>query len=293
MTRAESRGHFFCKPIRHGTNRVPATMNSMQSNLNTAADILKSAKHVVAFTGAGMSVESGIPTFRDDDGFWQRFPVESFATWNGIMGTAVRRPRALAEFAYEVIHPIAMATPNAGHCAIEQLEHHTKVTVVTQNIDGLHQAAGNTIVHEIHGSLFEVVSLKGDFRQLLSRGHLRQVAKRVGRCRRGPLSLARLSIALRPWLGLGIRGVHRPKLVLFGDAMAEPDWSMSCQAIEDCDCLLQVGCSGTVMPAAMLPAEAKAAGATTIAIDPHPAHADVWLQGTAAGLLPKLLDAVR
>ena len=103
-----------------------------------------------------MSAESGIPTFRDDGGFWQRFPVEQFACWDGIVRTAIRRPRELAEFAYEVIEPIAGAQPNAGHLAIEQLERHTKVTVITQNIDGLHQAAGNTTVHEIHGSLSQI-----------------------------------------------------------------------------------------------------------------------------------------
>ena len=264
----------------------------MRSSLSEAAEILRSASHVVVFTGAGMSAESGIPTFRDDDGFWQRFPVESFATWRGIVGTALRRPRALAEFAFEVIQPIADAAANPGHQAIEQLEHHTKVTVVTQNIDGLHQQAGNTVVHQVHGSLFEVVSLQGDFRHLLSRGQLQTIAGRVGKCRRGPLALARLTWALRPWLGLGLRGVHRPKLVLFGDAMAEPDWSMACEAVADCDCLLQVGCSGMVMPAAMLPAQAKAAGATTIAIDPQPAPADVWLQGSAGDVLPALVRAM-
>jgi NAD-dependent deacetylase len=264
----------------------------MRASLQQAAHTLQTARHIVVFTGAGMSAESNIPTFRDDDGFWQRFPVESFATWSGIARTALRQPRALAEFAYEVIHPIADATPNPGHLAIEQLEHHTKVTVVTQNIDGLHQLAGNTVIHEIHGSLFEVVSWQGRFRKLLSRGDLQQISRRVAKCRQGPFSLARLLWALRPWLGLGIRGLHRPKLVLFGDAMAEPDWSLAYRSVAECDCLLQIGCSGLVMPAATLPSEAKAAGATTIAIDPQPAAADLWLPGTAAEIMPALVQAI-
>ena len=281
------------RPMTDETAAAPrSSAQQMQSSLSEAAEILRSASHVVAFTGAGMSAESGIPTFRDDDGFWQRFPVESFATWRGIAGTALRRPRALAEFAFEVIQPIANAAANPGHRAIEQLEHHTKVTVITQNIDGLHQQAGNTIVHQVHGSLFEVVTTRGRFRYLLSRDQLQRIAGRVGKCRRGPLALARLMWALRPWLGLGLRGAHRPRLVLFGDAMAEPDWSLATQAVADCDCLLQVGCSGMVMPAAMLPVQAKAAGATTIAIDPHPVAADCWLQGSAGDVLPKLLQAL-
>lgn len=262
------------------------------TSIDAVAPIVRDARHVVVFTGAGMSAESGIPTFRDDDGFWQRFPVEEFACWNGILRTALRKPRALAEFAHEVIGPIATAEPNAGHLAIETLEHQTRVTVVTQNIDALHQAAGNTTVHEIHGSLFEVVSLKGKFRTLLSRRQLERIARRVKRSRSGIFVLARLLLALRPWLGLGLRGLHRPKLVLFGDAMAQPDWSMASSAARDCDCLIQVGCSGVVWPAATVPMEAKEAGATIIAIDPKPTQADHWIKGNAAEVLPKLVESV-
>lgn len=237
-----------------------------------------------------MSAESKIPTFRDDDGFWKRFPVEHFATWQGIIRTAFTRPAALIEFIHEVIAPIAAAKPNAGHLAIEMLEYHKPVSVITQNIDGLHQAAGNTIVHEIHGSLFEVVSLKGRFRKLISRRHLERIATRINRSKRGPLKLARMAWAIRPWMGLGIRGMHRPNLVLFGDSLAEPDWRMSREAWASCDCFIQVGCSGMVYPAAALPAEAKAAGATIVAIDPRPTAADHWLQGSAASILPELVD---
>ncbi|MFK8113278.1 MAG: NAD-dependent deacetylase [Rubripirellula sp.] len=254
------------------------------------ADVIRESEHVVVFTGAGMSAESGIPTFRDDDGFWKRFPIEEFASWKGIFKTVFRRPRAMSEFVYEVIQPIAAARPNAGHLAVEQLEHHTRVTVVTQNVDGLHQLAGNTVVHEIHGSLFEVVSLKGRFRNLLSRNQFANIADRVERSRHSRLSLFRLLWAIRSWLGVGWRGIHRPKVVLFGDSMAEPDWAMAWQAVRDCDCLIQVGCSGVVLPAAMLPIEAKDAGATIIAVDPQPVQADLWYEGKAGEVLPRLIE---
>ncbi len=129
------------------------------------------------FTGAGVSAESGIPTFRDDEGFWQQFPVREFATWKGLVRTAIRRPRRLADFIHAVLHPIAVAKPNAGHRAIAEMEKHVGVTVVTQNIDNLHQEAGNTIVHEVHGSLFEVVTRRGRFIRLLSRRQLLQIAE--------------------------------------------------------------------------------------------------------------------
>jgi NAD-dependent SIR2 family protein deacetylase len=174
--------------------------------LFVAAEWLRTAREVVVYTGAGISAESGIPTFRDEDGFWQRFPAEEFATRQGLVHTALHRPHQLADFIYSVLHPIAVAKPNAGHRAIADLEKHTGVTVVTQNIDNLHQEAGSTIVHEIHG-------------------------------------------------------------------------------------MIQVGTSGTVMPAAMLPIEAKAAGAKVITIDPNEGQGDVWLRGAAATVLPKLIEA--
>lgn len=263
----------------------------MQSTpMDQLASIVRDATHVVVFTGAGMSAESGIPTFRDDDGFWQRFPIEEFASWSGILRTVFKKPRVMSDFVYEVLHPIADAQPNAGHVAVEQLEHHKRVTVITQNIDGLHQLAGNTTVHEIHGSLFEVVSLKGRFRRLLSRSQLSRIASKVDRARRGWFSLLRLLWAIRPWLGLGWKGVHRPKLVLFGDSLAEPDWSLANEAVQKCDCFIQVGCSGVVLPAALLPLEAHTAGATIIAVDPRPTEADYWIEGTAAEVLPRLIQ---
>ena len=118
-----------------------------------ADDWLRRAGKVVVFTGAGASAESGVPTFRDDAGFWQEFAPEEFAHWKGLLATALVRPRRLAEFVYAVLGPIAAAEPNAGHRAIASLEKHANVTVVTQNIDGLHQEAGSRRVLEVHGSL--------------------------------------------------------------------------------------------------------------------------------------------
>jgi len=257
--------------------------------LKLAASYLRSAREVVVFTGAGVSAESGVPTFRDDEGFWQHFPVEQFATWNGLVNTAIRQPRRFAEFIHAVLQPIAVAKPNAAHRSIADLEKHVGVTVVTQNIDTLHQEAGSTIVHEIHGSLFEVVTRRGRFVQLLSRRELSQMADRLDRARRGVLVLPRTLLAIRPLAGLGFRGLHLPRIVLFNDAMAEPAWTKALEVVQRCDCMIQVGTSGMVMPAAMLPREAKAAGAKVITIDPNEGDGDIWLRGTAATVLPELV----
>ncbi len=266
-------------------------MDDEQTFLSLAASWLRSAHEVVVFTGAGVSAESGIPTFRDDDGFWQHFPVEEFATWNGLVRTAIRRPRQLADFVHAVLQPIAAAQPNAGHRAIAEMEKHVGVTVVTQNIDNLHQEAGNTIVHEVHGSLFEIVTRRGRFVGLLSRRQLLQIAAGLDRARRGWLVLPRTLLAIRPICGLGLRGLHLPRIVLFGDAMAEPAWSKSLDIARHCDCVIQVGTSGRVLPAAMLPSEARAAGAKVIKIDPNEGGGDVWLSGTAATERPRLVEA--
>lgn len=250
---------------------------------------LRAAKRVVVFTGAGVSAESGIPTFRDSDGFWQRFPPERFATWQGLVRTAITDPRSLADFVLNVTEPIASAKPNAGHRAIAELGERVKTTVVTQNIDGLHQSAGSADVQEIHGSLFEVVNVST--RQIIHRFERREVGAIACSLRSyvaKSTSIVSLVRELRQRYPLDWLGRHRPNLVLFGDALAEPAWTSACRAVDDCDVFLSVGTSGSVYPAAMLPSRAAAAGATVISIDPHPCT-ECWLEGTAGAILPPLV----
>lgn len=195
-------------------------------NWITAVLALRKAKHVVVFTGAGISAESGIPTFRDADGFWQRFPPEQFATWTGLLRTALTRPQLVAEFVLNVVEPIAKASPNAGHLAVAELEKHVKTSVVTQNIDGLHQSAGSTDVHEIHGSLLEVVDTStAQVIRRFERNDLAQIAETLRQYATHQISLFSLLRQLRKEYPFDWLGRHRPNLVLFGDAMAEPAWT--------------------------------------------------------------------
>ena len=237
-----------------------------------------------------MSAESGIPTFRDTDGFWQRFPPEQFASWRGLLQTALTDPHSVAEFVLNVVEPVAQAEPNAGHLALAQLDQRAKTTVVTQNIDGLHQSAGSKDVLEIHGSLLEVVDVStGKLVRRFDGDDLVRIAEALRQYASKQDSLFTFFRQLRRSYPLDWRGRHRPNLVLFGDAMAEPAWSKSCQAVKECDVFLSVGTSGAVYPAAMLPSDAAKAGATVIFIDPQPCEG-CWLQGTAAEILPKLFD---
>lgn len=262
----------------------------MSQQMQQAAEWIRSARSIVAFTGAGISAESGVPTFRDDGGFWTEFPPEEFATWQGLRETAVRRPKDFARFVHAVIAPIADAQPNAAHRALAKAERRCPITVVTQNIDRLHQEAGSTTVYEIHGSLFETRRPSGRFHSLISRHEVQKVARTLERISQGSFTRVRILAALRKFAGFGAGGVYLPKLVLFGDAMAQPDWDRANEVVKKCDVLLQIGCSREVMPAAMLPHEARMSGALTISIDPQPAGGDLWLRGKAGEVVPQLFD---
>lgn len=265
-------------------------MNEWKEHLETAARWLREAERITIFTGAGISAESGIATFRDADGFWQKFPPEQFATWNGILNLSARDPARLADFLLELLTPIAHAQPNPGHRALAALDEFRPVTLITQNVDALHQQAGSRNVKEVHGTLFEIVGASGAELKTITRPELQDVVQAIQTAKAGKFQRTKLAMAVRPMLGLGAKGFYRPNLVLFGDGLNEPDWSESLAAAQNCDVFLTVGTSGLVYPAAMLPHEAAAQGAKCITIDPVEEAGDVWLKGTAAQVLPALIE---
>ncbi len=261
------------------------------NELQTAATWIRSAERIVVFTGAGISAESGIATFRDAGGFWQRYPPETFATWDGLLNLSARNPSLLADFLLELLKPIAEARPNPGHRALAKLEQHREVMLITQNVDGLHQEAGSRNIKEIHGTLFELVNEEARRLGNVSRQELWNVAEAIESAKDVSFKEISLAMAIRPLLGLGPEGFYRPNLVLFNDAMNEPDWTDSLRAARDCDLFLTVGTSGMVHPAATLPHEAAAGGAKCIAVDPAEPSGDVWLRGNAGDVLPALIKA--
>lgn len=253
------------------------------------ARTLRDARRLVVFTGAGVSAESGIGTFRDDDGLWARFPPEQFANWPGLLGVAMEEPCRAAEFLLALLEPIAHAQPNAAHRAIAQIESHLPVTVVTQNVDGLHELAGSNRIHSIHGTLFETVYVDGRSRGRVTRAEIAGVASALQPLCTPATTVDQLQAAIAPLMGAEVAGMYRPKIVLFGDALAEPDWTAAQEAVSDCDLLLVVGTSGMVYPAAMLPDQARRRGATVAAIDPEPVEGFIWLEGMAGEVLPALV----
>jgi NAD-dependent deacetylase len=262
------------------------------TRLAEAVKLLRQAKKVTVFTGAGISAESSIPTFRDDAGLWKEFPPERFAHWKGLMQEAWRSPSSVARFVLAVLEPIAKALPNPAHRAIAQLADKTTVTVITQNIDNLHQEAGSLRVREVHGSLFKIIDSRGTLVRRLSKSDLLNMVDQLKQLIATRVTIIKLLRSFRDILGLGLRGVTRPSIVLFHDDLAQPDWSQATEDTEWCDLMIVVGTSAQVYPACMLPVQARLRNVPLIEINPGNQEFDsVWLEGKAAEELPRLTEA--
>jgi NAD-dependent deacetylase len=263
----------------------------VDSALERAAEQLRNARRLTVLTGAGVSAESGVPTFRDDDGFWERFPMDRFGTLSGLIETGLLQPARLADFVAGFIGPVADAVPNRAHRAIAHLQEHVRTTVITQNVDGLHQEAGSDRVHQIHGSLLEIVDRAGYPVRTLARADLARVRDRLRRVEAARFPLPRLLAALGPLVWAPPARVARPRVVFFGENLAEPDWGRAQRAVGRCDVMLVVGTSALVAPASQLPLHAMTAGAAVLWVDPRPAGIGLWLKGPAGQVVPALVKA--
>lgn len=234
-----------------------------------AAQILKSARSVVVFTGAGMSAESGIPTYRTGaDGLWSAANMEKYANPRGY--------RAHIPDSYEWYRlraqRVAAAEPNVGHRAIVTMaEHVAHLTLATQNIDGLHQRAGSRDVIELHGNLREVRCVDCDGRVAWSEAPERPVCTRCG-------------------------GMLRPDVVMFEEMLPWGAMEGAQVAAKSADVLISVGTSNVVWPAAELPLIASRSGAAVLIVNPElegqPEGARViHLRARAGEVLPALVSA--
>jgi NAD-dependent deacetylase len=245
--------------------------------LARAAEILARAGRVVVSSGAGMSRESGIPTFRDAmEGLWANFDPQELATEQGFR----RDPRRVWSWYAWRRQRIAEARPNAGHFAVAQMETVIpSLAVVTQNVDGLHTDAGSAEVVEVHGSIRRV--------KCLDHGHLFS----------GELPPYEDGEEQDPPACPVCGSPLRPDVVWFGEMLPEAAVERAWSLAGVCDAMLLIGTSGTVWPAAELPLVARRAGARIIEVNPMPSeltHAvDVFLQGPAGQVLPALLDEIR
>lgn len=263
-------------------------MSRRSSSVEEAAEVL-AGRGVVAFTGAGISAESGIPTFRDPGGIWDRFDPAEFGTWDGLMGMAMTRPDALADFLAELRRVFA-AAPGPAHVALARLEEGGILdAVVTQNVDGLHQAAGSHRVVELHGSFARTVCLLCGGREHVGREAFLAGLDRAVVGLRSAFVPSLASLLPRCWR---CQGPARPDFVAFGEAVEA--FEEAEELARGCRALLVVGTSGEVYPAAALPEKARSAGATVIDVSAGPTdvRSDLRLQGNAGAVLPALADRV-
>ena len=243
----------------------------------TLIEAMRKARHLVVFTGAGVSAESGIPTFRDSlTGLWERFDAASLAT-----PEAFRADPELVWGWYEWRRmKVLQAQPNAGHRAIEALAGKVpRLTLITQNVDDLHERAGSQNVIHLHGSLHAPRCFD------------------CGECPAMPLAMPdepeggrRLPPPRCPACG----GPLRPGVVWFGESLPAEALAAAFEAAETCDLLISVGTSGMVYPAAEVPGLAWRAGATVVHVNPQPQacrhEREYALAGSAGEQLPRLVE---
>ena len=246
----------------------------MDDPLLTAADVLSRASRVVVYTGAGVSKESGIPTFRDPEtGLWAKYDPMELATERAYL----ERPAFVWDWYEHRFGIVAAAEPNPGHRAIAELENLLPhVTVVAQNVDGLHGRAGSTHVIELHGSMHTFRCMSGRHRGY-TREDLSGQTQKPPRCPDGELI--------------------RPEVVWFGEELPKGALEEAQRLAARCDVVLVAGTSGVVYPAATVPIIARRAGAVLIDVNPDRDElaqiADVHLRGAGGEVLPKLVAAVK
>lgn len=223
-------------------------------------------------TGAGISAESGVPTFRSADGLWSKFKPEELAT----MAAFIANPKMVWEWYNWRRELIATVKPNAGHIAIAELSTLLPhFTLVTQNVDGLHALAGSRDIVELHGNINR--SICSDCGLLVPED-----------CHIDPAAIPACTAC---------GGKIRPDVVWFGEMLDPNIIDTAFRVAERCDLFLSVGTSALVHPAATLPVVAKRHGATLIEINLEPtplsAMADISVQGKSGDVLPAVVESLK
>lgn len=234
--------------------------------LKEVQEKISTAKAIAVLTGAGISADSGIPTFRGENGLWRNFRAEDLATPEAFE----HDPRLVWEWYNWRRELITTKQPNPAHYALAELERRFDAFVlVTQNVDGLHAEAGSRNLIELHGNIWKVRCTKcGDVTENLD-----------------------VPIKLLPYCKR-CKGLLRPHIVWFGEVLYAPDVLKSARAFEGCDLMLVIGTSGIVQPAASFVSLAKDQGAFVVEINVTESAAsqevDALLLGKASEVVPKI-----
>ena len=233
---------------------------------DTVAQKLKDSRKIVFVTGAGISQESGIPTFRGKDGYWRKYDPMKLASIDAFYDD----PKLVWEWYDDRRKNILAVKPNEGHFAISQMEEFKDVVVLTQNIDGLHQRSGSTNVLELHGSIIRIKCTVCDFIDNITENFESLPPK----CKCGSML--------------------RPDVVWFGEPLPQNIWQSAIKEASICDVMIIVGTSLVVSPANTLPVYAKQNGAILIEVNPEKTvmsnDMTLSIQATSVGVLPKMLS---
>ena len=233
---------------------------------DTVAQKLKDSRKIVFVTGAGISQESGIPTFRGKDGYWRKYDPMKLASIDAFYDD----PKLVWEWYEDRRKNILSVKPNEGHFAISQMEEFKDVVILTQNIDGLHQRSGSTNVLELHGSIIRIKCTVCDFVDNITENFESLPPK----CKCGSML--------------------RPDVVWFGESLPQDIWQSAIKEASVCDVMVIVGTSLVVSPANTLPAYAKQSGAILIEVNPEKTVMSndmaLSIRATSVEVLPKMLS---
>lgn len=239
----------------------------MEKDLQKAAQLLKQAHVSVALTGAGMSAESGIPTFRGKEGLWKNFSAQELANPQAF----ARDPQLVWQWYNWRKDIILQKQPHAGHYALAQMQELLPLYLITQNVDNLHNVAGSQNLVELHGNIFRT--------RCLSCGKIDELRQTNDNA---PLCLHCNT------------GQLRPDIVWFGENLNSNDLQQVSAWLHLCEVILVIGTSGQVYPAAGFAAQVSSQGGSVIEINPQPViTADVVFAKPAGEVLPLLLQKLQ
>ena len=239
-----------------------------ETQINKAAEVIKNSKYSIAYTGAGISVESGVPPFRGENGIWNKYDPKTLEL-DFFHKNPLESWKVIKQLFYDFF---GKAEHNKAHIVLAEMENKGLLKcVITQNIDNLHQQAGSKIVHEFHGNSHKLVCTKCksyfDFK-LVDFDNLPPYCEKCG-------------------------GLLKPDFIFFGEGIPPDAYQNSIEAAHKAEVVILVGSTGEVMPAAQIPYLAKQNGATIIEVNPNESNftnsiTDIFLIGKATEVMGRL-----
>ncbi len=257
--------------------------------IDKAIQLISSCRNGVAFTGSGISAESGISTYRDTGGLWDKYKE---GTSGGMLAVLANHPEDAPEILSGFVNNLMNARPNAAHWGLAEMEKMGFIKgVITQNVDNLHKEAGNTDVFELHGNMFRQRCMQCGRKMPINKDDfLKIMEKIIEKLKTHGLEEI---VKLLPKCSCG--GFMRFDFVSFGEQVQNLDQAI--QASSSCDLMLIIGTSGVVYPAASLPIRAKECGAILIEINPKDSEfkslCDLFLQARAGDIFPLLISGLK